>query len=582
MDQMRSLEGCVTSTWHDDRERVHSEPRQSMIEGPHMSRPLSPATAHSIAGSRRMSRRAPALEVTSPAHALRDRSLRRTYRLSVFSKTLLMIVCCVGAYTLQPSLEVNLSPMISFEAMVISPASATPSSAKLEKRRADLQLKLERTPDDSKALYMISQLLLKLKRPQEALNYLRHLTALPAQTPPLKTQLRGRYLLAFTYRQLKRYPEAIETYQEYIKVVGDSPEQNEAYFGLGKTYELMGDPVAAVESYERFINLEKRPKKLKYVRVAQKAMKRLKTSNVISIERDRSSEFTLLEDTSSPSVPPSTSSPASDPPQSDSSTQSKGTPPATVTSKTEAQRSKAQPAKDRSTQGSPSKSSNAPRPPITPTQNTLSEADLNFESGRYQLSAQIYRTLSQDGTKGSALDRQQLLYQAATSAFLAERYDEARADAERGLLNTPDHPLFKALAVLSHLHKKDTGTLDLSEVKIALKEGRFEDALSLSRTLIKRGGPKGFIANMRRAEGVALMGLKRYEEALVALKASASLFRHPLLTFDLARAAESNQKLREARGYYQELRDLTQRPSGQPLTPLHQLALDALNRLRSP
>lgn len=65
-----------------------------------------------------------------------------------------------------------------------------------------------------------------------------------------KNHVPSLYRLGCTYAQLKRYPEAVETWNRYIKATDGSPD---GYSDLAFTQELAGDPAAAEMNYKNGI-----------------------------------------------------------------------------------------------------------------------------------------------------------------------------------------------------------------------------------------------------------------------------------------------------------------------------------------
>jgi tetratricopeptide (TPR) repeat protein len=76
----------------------------------------------------------------------------------------------------------------------------------------------------------------------------------------------GWYNLAFAYRKTTDYRKAVLAYQRFTEL---RPGEPDPYYGLGVTYKAMGDAASARASFEKYVELEKRPDKQKFVQQAQ-------------------------------------------------------------------------------------------------------------------------------------------------------------------------------------------------------------------------------------------------------------------------------------------------------------------------
>jgi len=72
----------------------------------------------------------------------------------------------------------------------------------------------------------------------------------------------GWYSLAFAYRKTKAFDKAVGAYATYIEL---RPTEADPYFGLGMTYKQLGDPARARAALEKYVAMEKRPEKQKFV-----------------------------------------------------------------------------------------------------------------------------------------------------------------------------------------------------------------------------------------------------------------------------------------------------------------------------
>ena len=84
------------------------------------------------------------------------------------------------------------------------------------------------------------------------MNRIEALKAMAAQDP---TNLLARYGLAMEYVKREAYREAVETFEEVLKV---NPNYAAAYFHGGQTYEKMGQVDDARAIYERGIEVTTR------------------------------------------------------------------------------------------------------------------------------------------------------------------------------------------------------------------------------------------------------------------------------------------------------------------------------------
>jgi tetratricopeptide (TPR) repeat protein len=216
---------------------------------------------------------------------------------------------------------------------------------------------------------------------------------------------------------------------------------------------------------------------------------------------------------------------------------------------------------------------------------TLAVADKLFSEAHYKNAAFAYRTIAQRSLPSEEV-RARLLHRAAVSAFLAKEHRNALVDAESALsLPIKSEGLrrtLKGIAVMSLL-QEDAPPPEPSSARLALAEGRFEDALTLARVLLSTGEDP----NMRRVEGKALLALGDAKGALKALKRAAKAGPHLHLLLEIAQAAEEAGLRREATQAYQGvLRALAQpltrgeEPLPADQSALGRFALDAMKRLQ--
>ncbi|MBM4291237.1 MAG: hypothetical protein FJ138_07180 [Deltaproteobacteria bacterium] len=182
---------------------------------------------------------------------------------------------------------------------------------------------------------------------------------------------------------------------------------------------------------------------------------------------------------------------------------------------------------------------------------------------------------------GAGAQRALLLHRAGVSAFLAGKHHDAQLDAERALVLAPPEDLRRALlglAALSAAQAAPEGAPEPADARLALREGRFEDAVALARDAARRAPDRA--AELARVEGKALMGLGRAREAHEALSRALALGgEHPQLTLELARAAEVAGRPADALRGYQALARALAPAEGAPRPPLLDEVEGAVARL---
>ena len=464
-----------------------------------------------------------------------------------------------------------------------------PAQSRLRGDVVELRLKLERDPRDVATLVKLSKKLIKLREFQEALTHLR----VASDASPRDAQVQ--YLVAFTLRRLKRYREAVSAYERFLEHARGA-QRNSGVFGLAKALELQGDTERAAEFYQRFIEIEKRPERRQWVAQARKSIQRLRASQVALIgseqdpsESDETRESSVRGKPTADLSPPSSSS-SSEKPQPDTSSGAQG-----VTAD-QAPQQVAPQANSAGDQRQPRRSS-------TPLNTALAQADQLFADREYRQATQNYQALAQRDLPIKL--RTQLHYFAAVSAYLSAQFTLAQREAELGLLDDPKSSKLRGLAVLSFVQKRERETRSeqsfqsaFSQIRLALREGRFNTCLELIEALVEGGqtsvpsnqndtsdprNPQGDDQrNSKRnskkttqvqrapladplllhAKGRALLGLKRYQEAYLALSQAARGFRHPHLTLDLALTAQRMGNMKRARAHFSDLKAQTA-PTGQ-------------------
>ena len=454
-------------------------------------------------------------------------------------------------------------------------AEAKRTRASYEEEASALQLTLERSPSDHKARLRLTKILLTMKRYEEALTTIKPLSVL--SEPPQELELQSLYYRAFIERQLKRYDQSVKSFQAVINTGSNVGLKCDALFGLAKALELKGDPTGSAETYKEFISLEKRPRKAKWVEAAKRNVTRL-SGAVVPIERGGAD----LEGEDKEATPPvqqrqtkagvtkagvtKTAPPALDPKEGRAqSTRPKRT-------------SKAPTSDQRTASSSRSTEEVGAKPRAGDV--SISQADQRFAKGDYRAAAELYRTLSQGNLPGGDV-RANLLHRASVSAFLGGQYRDAQIDAEEALSAQPQgEPLkrtLKGLAVMSALMAPPL-KVARSDVRLALREGRFEDALRLTRQLRAKEGTS---PDLSRYEGRSLMGLGKYQGAMSALQRASRAGGHPHLSLELAMAAERAGDVKVAtRAYREVLQSL--KAERRAHSSVAQLASEGLARLGAP
>ncbi|MBD3167780.1 tetratricopeptide repeat protein [bacterium] len=98
--------------------------------------------------------------------------------------------------------------------------------------------------DYDKAYNAKGVVLLKLSRLDEAIETYRRAVQLPSADPGVKSDaLNG---MGLTYNKMKKYDQAISAFQQAVM---EDPDNHEAYFNMGRAYQVKKDHESAVEAY---------------------------------------------------------------------------------------------------------------------------------------------------------------------------------------------------------------------------------------------------------------------------------------------------------------------------------------------
>jgi len=451
---------------------------------------------------------------------------------------------------------------------LVSPSAAQPARApSWEEQVGELRLTLERSPSDHKTRFLLTKILIKLKRLEEALTTVEPLTSL--SSPPEALELTSTFYQAYLLRELKRYDEALRAYKVVVDQSQSPNLAHDALFGLAKALELKGDPTGASEAYQAYIKRESRPKKAKWVESAKRSVRRLSAA-VAPIEK---SAHELESEEGAASA-------------AERGERAMGLKSVTAqtTSARPASQERAQPASKEPQGAAASVNPDAERDPkasqgASPAQSSASiaQADQLFATGKYKEAAEQYRALSRGNLPGGDT-KANLLHRASVSAFLAQEYRDAQIDAEEGLASAPQSEALrrtlKGLAVMSVL-KAPAHKATRSDARLALREGRFEDALRLVAAL---EAVEGADADLERYKGKALIGLGRDKEGLKSLQSAERSGQHPHLSLELGQAAErAGEPKLAVKAYRAVLRGLS--PQQKAHAELASLASEGLARL---
>lgn len=115
-------------------------------------------------------------------------------------------------------------------------------------------------PRHSAARTALGELLLKIRRDDEAITVLR------ATVDKNPTYSLAWYDLAFALRVRGQHAAAIDAYEHYIKLKPGDPDP---YYGLGRSLQHLGRASDARRAFETYLSLEKRPSEQRWVESAE-------------------------------------------------------------------------------------------------------------------------------------------------------------------------------------------------------------------------------------------------------------------------------------------------------------------------
>jgi tetratricopeptide (TPR) repeat protein len=84
----------------------------------------------------------------------------------------------------------------------------------------------------------------------------------------------GWYNLAHALRKGERAREAADAYRHYIKLKPDDPDP---YYGLGQTLKQLGDIQGAINAFQKYVTMEKRPEEQRWVEKARAELQALQS-----------------------------------------------------------------------------------------------------------------------------------------------------------------------------------------------------------------------------------------------------------------------------------------------------------------
>jgi tetratricopeptide (TPR) repeat protein len=82
----------------------------------------------------------------------------------------------------------------------------------------------------------------------------------------------GWYNLAHALRKGDKPREAADAYKQYIRLKPDDPDP---YYGLGQTLKTLGDVAGAINAFQKYVSMEKRPEEQRWVEKARAELQAL-------------------------------------------------------------------------------------------------------------------------------------------------------------------------------------------------------------------------------------------------------------------------------------------------------------------
>jgi tetratricopeptide (TPR) repeat protein len=136
----------------------------------------------------------------------------------------------------------------------------------IEESIAKFKQAIAADPRHSAARTALGELLIKIRRDDEAITVLR------TTVDKNPTYALAWYDLAFALRVRGQHAPAVDAYEHYIKLKPGDPDP---YYGLGRSLQHLGRAVEARQAFETYLSLEKRPTEQRWVESAEAQLKTL-------------------------------------------------------------------------------------------------------------------------------------------------------------------------------------------------------------------------------------------------------------------------------------------------------------------
>jgi len=145
-------------------------------------------------------------------------------------------------------------------------AQALRDRGHIEESIAKFKQAIAADPKHSAARTALGELLLKIRRDDEAITVLR------ATVDKNPTYSLAWYDLAFALRARNQHAAAVDAYEHYIKL---KPADPDPYYGLGRSLQHLGRAADARRAFETYLSLEKRPSEQRWVESAEGQLRTL-------------------------------------------------------------------------------------------------------------------------------------------------------------------------------------------------------------------------------------------------------------------------------------------------------------------
>jgi len=287
---------------------------------------------------------------------------------------------------------------------------------------------------------------------------------------------------------LRKAGQYREAAEAYRTYTASTPDDPDAWYGLGETQKQLGDQAGAIEAYREYVRRERRPSEAKWVARANDEIKRLEASAVVEPGHERPSE---------------------------------------------------------------------PAPGATPAQAGAPQARAaagsapgeDFAAGGYSKARAGYERQLVERPDSVAVH-----YRTAVAAALAGEPRGAERHAAETARLDPGNPAARDLALMARARRDGDHPPPppaRAEAELALREGRFRTAERLAAEALGAARSPAERGSLQWLRGRALLGLRRPDEALRALKTAAGLgHTPPELWLDLGDAAWHQGDRRGAKYYF--------------------------------